>query len=102
MIKSMHLTPSSNKNAITVVTLAIAIGVGVYWADSIRFNESPALEASSSVRPVAWYVANIADAKAVNRACFHEKDPALTQASEDCQNAHKALNLAHIGQNYQN
>jgi hypothetical protein len=102
MIKSMNLTLSHNKYSTALATVAIVIGVGAYWADVIKSQKGVATESLSTVRTVAWYVANITEAKAINRTCYHGKDPALTQESEDCQNALKALNMAHISQNYQN
>ena len=58
-------------------------------------------KASSEAKSVAYYVANIQEAKAVNKACY-VTESASVKASEECRNALDALNLAHVGQNYQN
>lgn len=101
MINPMNLSLPSSKHSSALMALAIALGMGAYTAYALNAPDNHASSAEGQVRTVAWYVANIAEAKAVNRTCF-QGDSALMQESEDCQNALKALNMAHISRNYQN
>lgn len=106
MINPMNLQLPSEMHSTKRVAMALvfvfALGTVAYVAFPRNVQESaPNTEASSS-RTVAWYVAHIAEAKAINRTCFKGEDSVLTQDSEACQNALKALNMAHISQNYQN
>ena len=55
----------------------------------------------AEVKSVAYYVANIKVAKEVNRACYDTGSDDVPEKQE-CENALKALELAHVGQNYQN
>lgn len=48
------------------------------------------------VKSIAWYVANVKEAKAKNQQCFD--DPAI-KASEDCENALHALQISFKGGN---
>jgi hypothetical protein len=106
MINPMNLQLPSEMHSTKRVALALvfvlALGVVAYAAFPRNVQESTQdIEANASTT-VAWYVAHIADAKDINRTCFKGEDPLLTQDSQPCQNALKALNMAHISQNYQN
>jgi len=102
MYRQLNLTLPSTRNATALAGLMVAIVFGAYWADALRLQESPTSESDGSLRNVAWYVAHIAEAKAVNRTCFHSKENTTAEPSEDCQNALRALELAHVSRNYQN
>lgn len=102
MERQLNLSLPLTRYSPALATLVVAIGIGAYWADTLKFQEDPAAEAENASRTVAWYVAHIAEAKAVNRTCFHSQEPESPQNSEDCQNALKALELAHVSRNYQN
>ena len=95
MDRQLNLTLPWTRYVPALAALVVAIGVGASWTDSTA-------EAESSSQTLAWYVAHIAEAKAVNRTCFHSKETANLEPSVDCQNALRALELAHVSRNYQN
>lgn len=96
MDRQLNITLPLTRNYTAIAALIIVISIGAFWADTLRLQEGPASEGDSSPRTVAWYVAHIAEAKAVNRTCFHSQETATTQSSEACQNAFRALELAHV------
>lgn len=74
-----------------------ASGAGI-WS---QFGSQGA-NAEAGAKSVAWYVANLREAREVNRACYgHEATLNPTEA-EDCRNSLQALKISHVSQNYQN
>ena len=102
MYRQFNLTLPWTRYSPALAALVVAIGVGASWTDALNFQSDPTAEAESTSPTVAWYVAHIAEAKAVNRTCFHSKETANLEPSVDCQNALRALELAHVSRNYQN
>jgi len=78
-------------------TIILALGV----AATVLTLSVSALEKSSSegikdeeVKTVAWYVANIQDAKAKNKSCFANPDNKALQATPNCVNSLQALKMS--------
>ncbi len=76
-----------------IIGLSVTMGVKAWNSQG---TSGAAADAGS--RSVAWYVANIHEARAMNRSCFSQGNA----ASEDCRNSLQALNISHVSQNYQN
>jgi hypothetical protein len=79
--------------ALIVIGVSMTMGVKA-WNNP----ETPGAAADAGSKSVAWYVANIHEARATNRACFSQGNA----VSDDCRNALQALNISHVSQNYQN
>jgi hypothetical protein len=78
------------KNLIILIATALALGLSAFKV--ISAEDSSGTEAKS----VAWYVANIKEARTKNQQC-HD-DPSL-QSSADCSNAQHALEITFKGGN---
>ena len=103
MDRQLNLTLPVTRYSTALAGLVVAIGIATYWTNAAGLLKDSASEADNSPRTVAWYVAHIVEAKAINRTCVHSKESTATSAAtEDCQNALRALELAHVGRNYQN
>jgi len=103
----METTRSNNKKLFGFNPIALvmgAAGIGVLWtgiignAISLKAPDKPA---GHNPRSVAYFVTNLREAKEVNSAC-HAAVETTAPDPLDCKNALEALNLAHVGQNYQN
>jgi hypothetical protein len=79
--------------SLMIIGLSVTMGLKA-WNDP----ETPGAAADAGSKSVAWYVANIHEARAMNRACFSQGNA----ASDDCRNSLQALNISHVSQNYQN
>jgi len=79
--------------ALIVIGVSMTMGVKA-WNNP----ETPGVAADAGSKSVAWYVANIHEARAMNRTCFSQGNA----ASDDCRNSLQALNISHVSQNYQN
>jgi hypothetical protein len=93
---------AAKKNDLAWIVVALAILMGLYSLNQEALNFSDGDDSRSETRTVAWYVANIKEAKAVNKICWSRSDPSLSLGSENCEMALRALNLSHVGSNYQN
>lgn len=103
MDRQFNLTPPITRYSTALAGLVVAIGIATYWTYAYGLQKGSASEADSSPRTVAWYVAHIVEAKAINRTCVHSQEKTAAPAAiEDCQNALRALDLAHVSSNYQN
>ena len=103
MDRQLNLTLPVTRYSTALAGLVVAIGIATYWANASGLQINSASEVDNSPRTVAWYVAHIVEAKAINRTCVHSQErTAVPAAPEDCQNALRALELAHVGRNYQN
>ena len=87
--------------AVLLLTAAVyyfyANGAGVWSNFGIQ-----SANAESGAKSVAWYVANLHEAREVNRACYGPETPRSPTEAEDCRNSLQALKMSHVGQNYQN
>ena len=83
----------------------IAAGcIGVLWISitGAWIHESNADRvAPDEARSVAYFVANLWEAKQINKACVTGSGMIVPNQAE-CKNALDALTLSHVGQNYQN
>jgi hypothetical protein len=50
-------------------------------------------------RSVAWYVANIREAMAMNKECYGNNGTKELQATPNCANSLQALKISHLGNN---
>lgn len=66
------------------------------FAGLAMFNSSVASETDADVKSVAWYVANIREARQQNQACYNT--PSL-QSTPNCVNALHALEISFKGGN---
>jgi hypothetical protein len=80
------------------VVLLIVVSTYALWVsaqEQSNGNSAPA----DSAKSIAWYVANLSEARAKNKECYdgpHAKD---MQSSPDCANSLKALNISFTGGN---
>ncbi len=80
-----------NKNAIILTVTGLILVLSAFKV--INAEESnPPVEAKS----VAWYVANVKEARAKNKECFDNPE---IKATEDCENALHALQISFKGGN---
>ena len=79
------------KKIVIFTVTALVIGLSAFKA--INAQESSSV---SEAKPVAWYVANIKEARSKNQQC-HD-NPGL-QSSDDCSNALHALEITFKGGN---
>lgn len=80
------------KNTVILILSALALALSAFQVISAEESSTPASEAKS----VAWYVANIKEARATNQQC-HD-NPGM-QSSPDCANALHALEISFKGGN---
>ena len=80
------------KNSIILISAALVLALSAFKVISAE-ESTPSNEAAKSV---AWYVANVKEARAKNQEC-HD-NPSL-QASSDCENALHALQISFKGGN---
>jgi hypothetical protein len=73
-----------NQNIIVGVIL-LATTTAVYSVSSKQQQET---------KSVAWYTANVKEARQKNKACYDDKE---LQSTEDCKNALHALDLVYVG-----
>lgn len=79
------------KNSIILLVASLALMLSAFKV--IRAEEAKPAEQAKSI---AWYVANVKEARAKNQQCFD--DPSL-KATEDCENALHALQISFKGGN---
>ncbi len=79
------------KNAIIFAVTALLLGLSAFKV--INAEESTQV---SEAKTIAWYVANVKEAKAKNQECFDNPE---IKASEDCENALHALQISFKGGN---
>jgi len=66
---------------------------------SVSALETAPTEKTKEAKSVAWYVANIQEAKAQNKVCYGNGASTDTQSSPDCLNSLQALKISHVGNN---
>lgn len=79
------------KNMIILLATALALGLSAFKVISAEESSD-----GNDAKSVAWYVANIKEARAKNQQC-HD-DPSM-QSSSDCSNALHALEITFKGGN---
>lgn len=79
------------KNAIIFTVTALLLGLSAFTV--INAEESTQV---SEAKTIAWYVANVKEAKAKNQECFDNPE---IKASQDCENALHALQISFKGGN---
>lgn len=79
------------KNAIIFAFTASLLALSTFKA--INAEESSQV---SEAKSIAWYVANVKEAKTKNKECFDNPE---IKASEDCENALHALQISFKGGN---
>ncbi|MCK9605478.1 MAG: EexN family lipoprotein [Methylomonas sp.] len=79
------------KNSIILLVASLVLMLSAFKVISEE-KTKPAEQAKS----IAWYVANVKEAKAKNQQCFD--NPGL-KATEDCENALHALQISFKGGN---
>lgn len=79
------------KNNIILLVASLVLMLSAFKVTSAE-KDKPAEQAKS----IAWYVANVKEAKAKNQQCFD--NPGL-KATEDCENALHALQISFKGGN---
>lgn len=93
VVSSMRKPSGLGMLSLVIMGLSVAMGLKA-WNN----RENPVVAADAGSKSVAWYVANIHEAREMNRACFSQGNA----ASDDCRNSLQALNISHVSQNYQN
>lgn len=104
MNNRLQLALPAFRQPTVALALLLVIG-GVVAATNSTFwkaGDEPLLTEETGGRSVAWYAANIREARDINRACFGSATSAERPSEEDCQNSLRALNISHVSQNYQN
>jgi len=81
------------KSSIILISAAVVLILSAF--NVISAEESGQAQAEND-KTVAWYVANIQEAKAKNKECF---DNHIQQSSADCENALHALQISFKGGN---
>lgn len=79
------------KTHVMLITAAV-----VLLGSTAALNVTVANESGKDAKSVAWYVANIQEAKAQNQACH---DSPSNQSTENCANALHALEITFKGGN---
>ena len=79
------------KSVITSVSI-----FAITLAGLAMFNSSVASESSEDAKSVAWYVANIQEARQQNQACY---DTPSLKSTPNCANALHALKISFKGNN---
>ena len=104
MSNRLHLAfPAARQPAAAVALFTVLAGFVVATSSGIWIaSQDTAVATETGSRSVAWYAANIREAREVNRACFGSGYSAERPNSEDCENSLRALNMTHVSQNYQN
>ena len=101
MIDRMQLEYPALRQPAVILSAGL-IGAGLIFSAGMNLWGKASPEETineTGAKSVAWYVANIHQAKAVNRSCFVDNN---SPASADCQNALQALTISHVSQNVQN
>ncbi len=80
------------KNTIIMTVTSLLLALSAFKVINAEETAQPTVEAKS----VAWYVANVREAKSKNQECFD--NPEIKQ-SEDCENALHALQISFKGGN---
>ncbi len=104
MNNRLQLALPAFRQPTVALALLLLIG-GVVAATSSTFwkaGDEPLSMEETGGRSVAWYAANIREARDINRACFGSRSSTERPSEEDCQNSLRALNISHVSQNYQN
>ncbi len=78
-----------------IVLLGLAISAAAY-ALSVSAQENGQSDGSKTV---AWYVANIQEARAKNKECYADPNAKELQATADCVNSLQALKISFAGAN---
>ena len=104
MSNRLHLAlPAIRQPATAAALFAVVAGIVVATNSGIwKASQDTAAAPETGSRSIAWYAANIREAREVNRACFGSSYSAERPSSEDCENSLRALNMTHVSQNYQN
>lgn len=84
----------------THILIAVAISATVFTLSVSALEKA----SSSGAKPaegksVAWYVANIKEARAKNKECYSDAKAADLQATQDCANSLQALKMSFVGAN---
>lgn len=82
------------KNTLVLTAVSLVLVLSAFKV--ISAEEAAVAPESTEIKSVAWYVANVKEAKAKNQQC-HD-NPAI-KSSEDCENALHALQISFKGGN---
>lgn len=77
---------------------AITLLVAVFSASALE-KSKPAAEPVDEVKSVAWYVANLPDARAKNKECYSDPSASDLQSTPNCVNSLQALKMSFTGAN---
>ena len=82
------------KNQALLATVIVILGISIFQVTTA--NESKgAVVSADGVKSLAYYVANMKEARTVNQMCY---DQGLDMKSEpNCANALQALEMSHVG-----
>jgi len=85
------------KSSIILISSAIVLVLSAFNVINAEESSNAANQAQAeNGKTVAWYVANIQEAKAKNKECF---DNSIQKSDEDCENALHALQISFKGGN---
>lgn len=79
------------KNSIILLIASLALMLSAF-----KVISAEEVKSAEQAKSIAWYVANVKEAKAKNQQCFD--NPGL-KATEDCENALHALQISFKGGN---
>lgn len=79
------------KNTIILIAASLALMLSAFKVISAEEANQP-----EQAKSIAWYVANVKEARAKNQQCF---DNPNIKATEDCENALHALQISFKGGN---
>ncbi|MGY6274254.1 hypothetical protein [Methylomonas sp. MgM2] len=81
------------KSTIILISSAVLLALSAF---NVISAEEPNQAQAENEKSVAWYVANIREAKAKNQQCF---DSRTQQSTPECENALHALQISFNGGN---
>ncbi len=71
--------------------LSLAIATFAFTAIAETSNNE---ESNKEAKSIAWYTANVKEARSKNKECFDNEE---LQSTEDCENSLHALRLVYVG-----
>lgn len=84
----------------THLLIAVAISTAVFALSVSALEKGKSGEAKGDEsKTVAWYVANLKEARAKNKECYGDSKAVDLQATPDCVNSLQALKMSHVGAN---
>jgi len=81
------------KSSIILISTGLVLAFSAF---NVISAEEPNQVQTENTKSVAWYVANIREAKAKNQQCFEDH---AQQSNSDCENALHALQISFNGGN---